>query len=129
MLTEHRAVATKLLRFMSNHLWSETAHIRRKGVVAAMFATWSKSAQASQDFWTGVVTGEMLTRNDPKMRLRTFLQDSVVQGSLGTNSAKRVVDAEGMYRASIIAWNAHRDSKEVKQTLRPGMTQRRPVVK
>lgn len=84
----------------------ETRPFKRASVVAAMITTAEKAPEEHEEFWGPVITGENLTRDDARMRLRSFL----------TTTAPRAggwIEGKVCYGKAIGAWNNWRRGQEV----------------
>jgi hypothetical protein len=92
-----------------------------------MFGTFSKFPHVAKEFWTAVRDGEMLQKKDPRFTLREYLLTSKVSKT-NINAELRVVSSEEAYRACLIAWNAHRQGRQL-QMLAPGRLNERPEIK
>lgn len=95
-------------RFMTIH-YSDDIIVRRAPVVAAMFSTFEKNVQKSDEFWAPIFNGIGLDKkSDPRWLLRRYLQ----QNSLGNANGKHI-EQEDMFNVCINAWNHWRDGKEL----------------
>lgn len=116
----------KIADLLSNEFYSTACRIRnmidnlnkdqkkimiKAPVVAAMFATFAKSIEMSNEFWDAVKTGVgFLGTNDPRNRLRTLLMTTTLYG--GVKSVKSMNSGD-MYNISICCWNAYRAGKDL----------------
>ena len=83
---------------------------KRSAVIAAMFATYSVAPDAALLFWRDTLEGTNLDKNCARWHLRRYLQSTVIRNY---SASKRVVNAEEMYRISIVAWNRWRKGEKV----------------
>jgi hypothetical protein len=110
--TENIELGVKVGKFLTDTASGKDGKlVRRAPVVAAMFGTWSKSGGASVDFWSAIVTGAGLSKNDPRNRLRAELLSASV-GSGDQTAGKKNRTQEQMLRLCINAWNAWRAGEE-----------------
>lgn len=104
---------------------NENTHLRKVGVVAAMFATWLIARNHAEMFWSAVreETGER--PNLPDRVLAKWLRSIPAYGK----GSKRTAVAKEVYAKSIVAWNAWVDGTTV-SILKYGPKQNRaPAVK
>ena len=88
--------------------------MRRASVVAAMFETFTKVYQDSEAFWTAVRTGVGFeSGDDPRLRLRNYLQETKVSGT-DVRVRSKNVDRESMYRVCVLAFNKFRKAEPCK---------------
>jgi hypothetical protein len=80
-------------------------HIQKGPVVASMIQTFWKDPKQAEEFWSAVETGEMLTKGDPRLKLRSFLLSVTFEGNGETATRKEV------HAKCITAWNAWRRGK------------------
>lgn len=125
LMTEYFNLAQKVGMFLNHQSYRDQRHLFRSGVVAAMFATFSKAPQIAEQFWSSVAEGTGIeNKEDPRLKLRNELMQ--VSTTINTlNSAKKRVSAEYMYRACIHAWNTFRRGDRLKR-IRPNMSSNRP---
>jgi hypothetical protein len=90
--------------------------MRNKTVVAAMYSTFTKNAQAAKEFWHLVARGgaDDADETDPAKALDIWLNDI----KLG----KRDLAAAQIYQGCINAWNAYRDGRPIKDIRYAGKT-------
>ena len=99
---------------------SVSRFLKRKPVLAALFATFDKVPTIAPEFWQPVADGIGLDeRTDARWQLRQYLQQHGL--SANKDSGCRVVDTEVMYRVCIAAWNKWRAGVPV-QLLKPSST-------
>jgi hypothetical protein len=97
---------------------TESKHLRRGAVVAAMMITFKKCSHDAEIFWEEVRDGEGLKGNSPSLKLRNYLLSTNCGFGRGVNAPS--LNAAGSYREMyskcIIAWNAYRrgDSTQLK---------------
>jgi len=109
-------------RFLAIH-YSETEFIKRASVLGAMFATFEKNIQKSDDFWSAISNGLGLTeKTDARYQLRRYLETH--GHTIGSNIEK--VGQEEMYCVCLNAWNHWRSGQAV-EVLRT--TNTRPKVR
>ncbi len=81
-------------------------HMMVIGCVTAIIATSRKNKQEATLFWSRVATGEMLTRNDPRAKLRDALLDTSFLGNVrGGENRQRAI-----YTLCIVWWNSWRSN-------------------
>lgn len=85
--------------FIDQFISNDTALLKRGPAVAAMITTFWKDEKGAHEFWSGVAFGEMLEKNDARLKLRTYL----IGSGLGASGSRRE-----MYAKCITAWNAWR---------------------
>lgn len=87
-----------------------TTFARRAAVVGGMFATFNTAPNKSREFWNAVITGlELPTRDDPRWRLRDFLQTTLTSSVRSRGGKGRAgATAEDMYRIVLLCWNKWR---------------------
>lgn len=111
--------------FAQEHI-STCKWVTRIPVVAAMFATFHKSAKIAPEFWKPVLDGLGLTsQTDARWKLRTLLQEMAGVGHVRGSSRKarrdRIgIDAESVYRICVSSWNKWRKGEEVKVLIPTG---------
>jgi len=81
-------------------------HMMVIGCVTAIIATSRKNKQAAELFWSRVATGEMLTRGDPRCKLRDALLDTRFLGEIKGGTSRQ----KAIYQLCIIWWNSWRSS-------------------
>jgi hypothetical protein len=117
MQKEHKELAQRICAFQSSLPYNnEYKHLHKRAAVAgAMFATFSVAPNIAADFWTAIGNGLGLQEsNDPRYKLRTFLQTSLVRDtSGGARLAKRQITTEYMYRVCVNMWNSFRRNEAV----------------
>lgn len=90
--------------------------LRRAPVVAAMFETFSKVVQPSDEFWTSIKTGVGFnSAYDPRLRLRNSLQEFKMTAASTARSKGKGVDGETLYRWCINCFNVWRKGENLKQ--------------
>ena len=110
--TDNLEIGVKVGKFLTEKAGGKDgALVRRAPVIAAMFGTWSKSAAASDEFWTSVIEGVGFTKNDARNKLRAELLSASV-GNGGRTSGKKNISQEEMFRLCLHAWNAWRAGEE-----------------
>lgn len=99
--------------------WSEknSPHLKRAPVFAAMFAIFDRwKTDQPVEFWTAVADGIAIeSKTDSRYRLREFLNSISMRAS---ETKKRVVATEDVYRISVTAWNKWRAGEPVLAALR-----------
>jgi hypothetical protein len=94
------------------------SRVLRVPVIAAMMATFSKSAKADQ-FWEPIVENLGLTsKRDPRYLLRKTL-DEVSYRRTGAQVAKKFISEEVFFRLAISAYNHWRKNEEVQYLKQP----------
>ena len=97
---------------------SESKHLRRSPVIAAMIVTFKKCTADAETFWEEVRDGENLKASSPTMKLRNYLLSTNTAFGRGVNAPalNKAVGVREMYAKCIIAWNAYRrgDSTQLK---------------
>lgn len=127
--TNHYDLAMKVCAFLDKFGAKDYRHIMRTPVVAAMFATFNRAPQVATEFWTTVANGLRVEKAaDPRMRLRNELQRTAIAFGNGTQSDKKTVSQEFMYRQCLVAWNAYREDRTL-QIIKVPATGSRPGVK
>lgn len=113
--TTHFNLGKKIGAFIEASGGHNAAHVRRRPVIAAMFATFNKAAGPADEFWSSVRDGTGFGNvNDPRLRLRNNLRDAAISTGRGTTDEKRSVSGEEMYRWCILSWNAWRRGDAMK---------------
>ncbi len=91
-------------------------NIRRKPVMAAMFATFESAPRLAVEFWNPVCDAIGFTsKEDARWHLRRFLD---THSESRKSSTMKTVPTEDFYRVCIAAWNRWRKGEKV-QSLRP----------
>jgi len=80
--------------------------LKRTGVVAAMFATWSKDATAAKAFWDHTREQDHEDPKHPTRKLGRFLELSILDPT--DPQTKQKWDTRAFYVKCIHAWNAFR---------------------
>jgi hypothetical protein len=107
-------------RYLANHA-DDAKYVKRAAVTAAMFATFEKNVQASDEFWAPVFHGIGLEKKtDPRWQLRRYL-DTHGHNIKGSNIK---VSQEEMYCVCVQLWNHWRDETEV-STVKPSTTRQK----
>lgn len=95
-------------RWISNHSADSLPWVRRSAVIAAMFYTFEKNVEASDEFWGRVLDGvNMPTKSDPRWQLRNYL---MTHGHSLIGGLEKV-GQEDMLRICINLWNHWREGK------------------
>ena len=116
-------------KFLGKFNHKDCKHIYRGPVIAAMFATFQKAPQIAAKFWEPIGDGVGFdNRNDPRLKLRTFLMEVSVGMGAGALSDKKKVSQEYMLRCCLVAWRAHRENRTL-QLLKATEKGKRPSVK
>ena len=114
MVQKHLDVVHRVLG-----IWAELESFkpaRRNCVFAAAMATFDKRPVAAKEFWVPVLTAVGFDdRNDPRLRLRNLLVDSVVRSK---SKDKVNYTAEQLYRIMLYCWNKWRDGEPLRTTPR-----------
>lgn len=90
------------------------AHLRRAGIIGAMFVTCQKNFEQSLIFWQKVADGLGATsKDDPPFKLR----DYIIKSPKGRETAGKeaVITKEDLLRLCIVAWNNWRKGEPMKQ--------------
>jgi hypothetical protein len=94
----------------------KTNHLSRAGVVAAMFATYSKAKKMASEFWQAVRDETGATPDCPDRQLAKWLGQVVVWHLSDMPGVKsRRADSREMYVRSIHAWNAYRRGQKLER--------------
>jgi hypothetical protein len=97
---------------------TESKHIRRGAVVAAMIVTFRKNHGDAETFWEEVRDGENLKGSSASLKLRNYLLSTNTKHGRGVNapSLNAAASNKELYAKCIIAWNAYRrgDSTQLK---------------
>ena len=94
----------------------EAAWVRRAAVLGAMFATFEKSVELSNEFWTPVVSGIGLPeKNDPRYQLRRWIETHTQSSG---NALGVKTSTEENYRVCVNCWNKWRsgDTMDIVRT-------------
>jgi hypothetical protein len=105
----HNASYHPFLHWVHSLFGMKTPELRRKEILAAMFATWSVNQEDTKIFWDLVARGGMANDDDaPANRLDKWFENQ--------KDKKLKVDAKPAhyYQASIFCWNAWRRDERVK---------------
>lgn len=96
-------------RFIALHL-EASKWMKRSSVTAAMFATFDKNVQGSEEFWGTVFSGiNLKSKTDPRYQLRDYLMThghSMVGGNIK-------VSQDEMFCVCLTQWNHWREGKTV----------------
>ena len=112
--TEHYDLTMKVCGFMDRHSTRDCKHILRAAVVGAMFATFNKAPQIAMEFWGPVANGTGIEKTgDPRLKLRNELIRVAVDVGTGSQSDKKKVSQEYMFRQCVGAWNAYREGRSL----------------
>ncbi|MFA5767054.1 MAG: hypothetical protein WC919_03975 [Candidatus Paceibacterota bacterium] len=112
MDTEYHQLTHQIMDFYHEY-GQNRRHIRRASVAAAMFETFQKCAADAERFWESVVTGVGFeSRKDPRLKLKEYLDQNWVCMRGGSDTSKKAVGQEEMYRKCIKAWNKFRNGEE-----------------
>lgn len=85
----------------------KTPELKRKEIVAAMFATYEANAAAAMEFWKAVQAGgDDTIENHPTLTLDSYY----VRAKEETDRKKRPKPHE-LYQSAILAWNAYREGR------------------
>lgn len=118
----YEALFSVVGQYYTTH-YSDHEFIRRQAVIAAMFSTFSKAVQKSEEFWSPVFNGIALTtKTDARYQLRNYL---LTHGHSTKRGDLEKVSKEDAYRTCVNAWNKYRAGEAV-SILRT--TDKRPVV-
>jgi hypothetical protein len=129
MLRDHHKLALAVGAFTKDSKPADFKHLKRQPVIAAMFATYQKAPQIARDFWLKVRDGVgMTSKEDPQHTLRNYLMTANLAATRLTGGEGKIVDQEDMFKACIMAWNAHRIQRPLK-LLKPSAVEGRPEVR
>jgi hypothetical protein len=129
MLRDHHKVCLAVGSFIRESKPADFRHLKRQPVIAAMFATFNKAPQVARDFWIKVRDGIGLTsKEDPQLTLRNYLMTASLAATRLTAGDGKIVDTEDMFKACLMAWNAHRINRPLK-LLKPTQVEGRPEVR
>lgn len=93
----------------------QTRHIRRQGVICAMFDTFQKNKAQATAFWCAVRDETGPRPTNPDRALARWLLTTIVTSKANARSKeKKKADAREFYVNGLIAWNAFRESREIK---------------
>lgn len=85
------------------------AFMFRGPVVAAMFKTWQKSAQAATEFWSLVRDGSGTSPKTADRKLQKFLLETACANGRGASPGGKMCGQREMMCRCITAWNAWRE--------------------
>ncbi len=88
--------------------------LTRTAVVAAMCATFNKVRSDSEVFWGALRSGAGMNLGDPRLKLRNHLMSHGVAGSGVRTDFDKDMDSEKMFRGCLVAWNAFREGKQLR---------------
>jgi len=125
--TEYLGLALSVGHFLANSQTTDTRHLRRSPVYAAIYATFQKSESAAKEFWYAVKVGSNLEPQDPRLKLRNHLMTHAINAGRGGGSYKKGVSGNDMYGWCIQAWNASRDNKKLGSFRMAGPKRLKPV--
>lgn len=117
---------TKLVRELHELLYREkakTAFLRRAPVMAAMLDGLNEEPEKAREFWSSVRSGAGLAADDPRLRLRDYLQTAKLGTSRRLGAGGVAVDQHGMLATCLDHWNAWlhgyppRDGRGVKKVV------------
>jgi hypothetical protein len=129
LLTTHNKLALMVGGMLKEVKPSEAKHVLRAPVVAAMFATFNKAQKDSVEFWQVVRDGLGVgSKTDARYTLRNWLMNASLAKSQVVNGDSKILLAEEMLRGCLVAWNAYRAGRELKQ-IRLSMTDPRPDIR
>lgn len=114
--------------FYQSHYDQSSLFIRRRAVIAALFATFDKAgAKTGAEFWDPVANGLGLTaKDDPRYALRTFMDTHTLSSSRSRRTAG-TYGSEDTYRICILAWNKWRQGHKQKTGLKTTDKRHKPV--
>jgi len=122
-----RAVGTRVAPYVRDITrgGKSNSMLRRKAVYSAMFETFNKFPQASDSFWTKVISGVgFRSAMDPALHLRNYLTSV----SLGEKSKNKRVAEEEMFNVCVACFNNHKRGKMLR-SCPPGKRPKRVVAK
>jgi hypothetical protein len=129
LLTDHHKTALNVGQFVRESDPKDFKHLKRMPVLAAMFATFDKAPAVARGFWATVRDGTGITdKGDSRHALRNYLMQTALAAKEHSSVDVRVVRQEEMYRACLMAWNAHRANKHLK-TITAHKLDERPEVR
>lgn len=112
MDTEYHQLTHQVMDFCHEHVLNRR-HLKRASVAAAMFETFQKCAADASRFWESVATGVGFeSRKDPRLKLKEYLDQNWVCMRGGSDTSKKAVGQEEMYRKCIKAWDKFRSGEE-----------------
>jgi hypothetical protein len=82
--------------------------IDRQPVLAALLATFQVDEDAAVDFWTDVIEGTNLVKEDARWHLHNYLATTSLGNSPRAAAGKKMVGAEDMLRVCFYLWNRWR---------------------
>jgi hypothetical protein len=108
------------LRWVTTSVLSiKTPELKKKEVLAAMYATYVKNPEAAQTFWSDVARGgDEFNETAPATVLDAWLKAAIEERRL-----RESLDPADFYQACIYAWNAYRAGQPItklKYDLRKG---------
>lgn len=116
LMTTYYKLGRLVGQFVQDSVGESAKHIRRRPVIAAMLATFSKGQGPAIEFWTAVRDGVGFgSKTDPRLVLRNNLVNAAIGVGMGAAEDKKSVDGEEMYRWCIYAWNTWRRDEPLKQ--------------
>ena len=95
----------------------EHVHLKRVGVVWAMFKCWLKSSKSAREFWQRVAEGDG-EKKSPERCLDKYLLTHNVDTGRGAKPGVLRVTAREMMCRSVYAWNAWREGRKTVECLR-----------
>jgi hypothetical protein len=120
LTTEYFKLGQSVATFVEQSKGTGSNHVRRRPVIAAMLATFARSAPASLEFWSAVRDGTGFgNKNDSRLVLRNMLVTSSISIGKGATIDKKSVSSEEVYRWCVYAWNAFRRGDATKQIKAP----------
>ena len=122
----HAALVTSVLSWAASEpKLLSLDFLRRAPVMGAMYETFGKVYSASVTFWDSVRSGVGFdSPDDPRLRLRNALQNTVLMSDATISKKKNSVNRETMYRWCVAAFNAWRAGEVVKVLRTPKTRQR-----
>lgn len=108
-------VCGKELGWRSNR---RAVHLRRSGVIAAMFKTWQKDAKDALDFWLAVRDETGLTPEMACRKLAKYLSTTSVPGG-GRHAKQASGGMREMFVKSLHGWNAWRNNETTNLKYQP----------
>jgi len=97
-------------RWISNRGIEGNSWAKRSSVIGAMFFTFEKNVEASDEFWGRVLDGvNLTTQSDPRWQLRNYL---MTHGHSLTSGLEKV-GQEDMLRVCLNLWNHWREGKQL----------------
>lgn len=104
----------RILTTCQVHHMGAGSHLRRAGIIGAMFVTAQKNFEQSLIFWQKVANGlGAASKDDPPFKLR----DYIIKNPKGRETAGKeaVITKEDLLRLCIVAWNNWRKGEPMKQ--------------